>query len=187
MSRTARVPEAYVPAVYLQTQHPESWIDRKRKRPQQSLRVPHKLPNFGPLLGEQAVFGFVWTEPKPITKAIEDSRKILELQDNWDDEGAKAYKKETWDRAVEVVRRSCEEMWENFVTTMPAPRILAGPDGTIDLHWKTAKFELLVNIPEDPTDPITYYGDDYGMNTAKGTIDPNRPSHILLCWLNEHK
>jgi hypothetical protein len=111
--------------------------------------------------------------------------KILDLKDNWDEEGAKSYKKETWERATEFTKKFCFILWRQTQKLINPPNILPGPDGSIDIHWKTAKFDLLINIAEDPNEPATFSSDDYGQNAIKGTFDPKKMSQALLSWLLE--
>ncbi|MBI4661430.1 MAG: hypothetical protein HY735_21620 [Verrucomicrobia bacterium] len=67
--------------------------------------------------------------------------------------------------------------------SIPPPKILPGPDGSIDVHWKTKTCELLVNVPAGSNQRADFYGDDYGSLRIKGTIDPENPSSGLLFWL----
>jgi hypothetical protein len=62
------------------------------------------------------------------------------------------------------------------------PYIQPGPAGSVDLHWKTSERELLINVPADPAESITFYGDDYGEGVLKGAIEPGRAPVGLLLW-----
>ncbi len=111
--------------------------------------------------------------------------KILSLKENWDGEGAKSYKKETWERATEFIKKLSFFLWRQSQKLIAAPNILPGPDGSIDVHWKTAKFDLLINVPEDPTEPATFSSDDYGQNMIKGSFDLKKINQALISWLIE--
>ena len=113
---------------------------------------------------------------------IESARMLLRLPDNWDGEGSAPYSENTLKRAIAFVRMHIERVWEAGINA-PAPRISAGPDGSIDVHWKQRAWELLVNVPADETQPAAFYGDDYGAGVIKGTIDTARYSFGLLEWL----
>jgi hypothetical protein len=68
---------------------------------------------------------------------------------------------------------------------LPVPHIGAGPNGSIDLHWKRKNSELLVNIPADPNGLVTYYGDDYGAQKVKGTMNLSTFNlGIAACLMN---
>lgn len=118
-----------------------------------------------------------------ISQAIEGSRSLLELQDNWDDEGSPAISEATWKRAVEFLARYAKWAWENRARVIDAPDILPGPDGGVDLHWDRPDYELLISIPTDVGATACFYGDDRGSISIKGTFDPDRANHGILEWL----
>jgi hypothetical protein len=55
--------------------------------------------------------------------------------------------------------------------------------GSIDLHWKNDRFELLINVPRDPDSPMAYYGDDYGVDSVKGTFEFGVTTPTAFIWL----
>ncbi len=121
-----------------------------------------------------------------VEKAIATSRYILDLEENWDDEGASRYSPVTWQRATEFLKKQAVTTWEVHGTMIPVPRILPGPDGHIDLHWKTDAFELLISIPPREGDPASFYGDDYGKLSIEGTLRPETINNGLLSWLSKN-
>jgi hypothetical protein len=121
-----------------------------------------------------------------LEQPIEDSRKMLHYPDNWDGEGSPAYREETWRRAVSFLVRAAARLWEDYSVRIDAPRVLNGPNGSIDLHWTTQNRELLVNVPADPHQLADYYGDDRtGGHRVQGDLDPTEPNTWLLMWLAE--
>lgn len=120
-----------------------------------------------------------------ILRVLRESQQILELKDDWDGEGSAGYTKAVWNRACKFVMHNATEALKRHATVIHAPKILPGPDGSIDIHWKTAARELLVNIPKDPNEPAEFYGDDYGALQIKGTLNPENPPSALLLWLPE--
>lgn len=119
-----------------------------------------------------------------IAERIESSRSILELEDDWDGEGAVAYDPATWERATAFLRASASEFFRQYGEGVPAPKIWGGPNGSVDLHWVTDTRELLINVPHDPHDLADYYG-DYGAQGVKikGFLDPNEPNVWIMAWL----
>lgn len=108
-----------------------------------------------------------------LAQLLEDSKSLLEIEDNFDGEGSPAIKPETLNRAHRFLSAfigilgGCE-------TSVVLPDIQYGPNGSIDLYWAfTAnKSEFLINVPSDPTDKITYCGiDGAGNKTTKGSYD----------------
>lgn len=93
-----------------------------------------------------------------LAEAIHSSRGILELKDDWDEEGSPGYKESTWNRAAEFVKEVASAFHQRFGVRVDPPRILPGPEGSIDIHWKTPERELLINIPSDDEEPADYCG-----------------------------
>jgi hypothetical protein len=94
-----------------------------------------------------------------IVKEIQKSTKILKLKDDWDGEGSKSYKPSTLKTAILFIVRYATWIWEEKLYAIPTPKILAGPDGAIDIYWKREDFDLLITIPEG-TKVAHFYGDD---------------------------
>jgi hypothetical protein len=113
-----------------------------------------------------------------LTQKIESSRWILELKPDWDEELSKTCSKSAWKKAVKFLTRESQQILE-----FPVPDILLGPDGSIDLYWKTTNFELLVNIPED-SKSASYYGESK-LGVFKGTFDSDSLLPGLDVWFRE--
>src|SRR4051812_3272252 len=124
---------------------------------------------------------------REIEQAIAESRAILNLGENWDGEGAAAYTEGPWRRATEFLLRHATYLFKELGVVIEAPVIGPGPDGGIDLHWKTDHFEMLLNFPKEAGDRATFYGDDYGSIYIKGTLDPSAYHHGLLLWLKSNR
>lgn len=122
-----------------------------------------------------------------VVRAIEESRWILDLRDDWDGEGASAYSRDTWQRATDFLKRCAARGWARFGLEIPAPEIGPGPDGSIDLHWNDPRerFVLLINIRRDgdPDGPAGFYGRNDSGTELKGKLNPDAPSAGLLEWL----
>jgi hypothetical protein len=117
-----------------------------------------------------------------LSDAIETSRNMLSLPDDWDDEGSPEIREETWRRATDYLRRHAELLYARYGLRLPIPRILAGPAGSVDLHWKINGRELLLNVPA--TDELaTFYGDASGSSSIKGTVDTKVDDLGLFTWL----
>jgi hypothetical protein len=102
---------------------------------------------------------------------------------DWDGEGGQGYDEETWNRAAAFVRNYARRLWPGHGVPVPAPEILPGPAGSIDLHWEEKDFELLVNIPANSQERAEFYGDDYGSIFIKGAINPAVFNKGLIEWL----
>lgn len=93
------------------------------------------------------------------------------------------YSRETLERGIAFLKMHMEWIWKSYGTPSPMPTIGPGPRGSADLYWKTASFELLVNIPASSNDLGTFYGRDYNQQTAKGSFDPKRFTLSIASWL----
>ena len=106
------------------------------------------------------------------TKVNEAKERILRLEEDWDDAGCPAYKSETLDAAAQFLYQIDNPEAINV-------RIAPASEGSIDLHWKTDKFELLINF--HPNNSVSYYGDDYNGNLIRGGSCP-KPG-LISCWM----
>jgi hypothetical protein len=117
--------------------------------------------------------------------AIENSQEFLEWEDNWDDEGSLGYRKETWQRATDFILDNNLRLWQAYHVAMDVPDILPGPNGSIDIHWQTPTYELLINIPAAPDQLATFYGDKPSGTVIKGRFQTEARNEWLIMWLTE--
>jgi len=113
---------------------------------------------------------------------IYDSKRFINLKDNWDGLGSIGYKLETWIKMKEFLIRMAQEFYYISSLTLPTPYINLGKSGAFDLHWKTKKFELLVRIPEENEVPISFYGDNYKEIKIRGTLEITKLD-ALIEWI----
>ncbi len=118
-------------------------------------------------------------------QAIQEARWILDLWDDWDDQGSPGYAEATWQRAIDFLMKNTLALWEDFGVHVDPPNIDPGPNGSIDLHWQTDGYELLINVPADTNTPVAHYGDNRAGRITKGPLDLSAPNHLLLLWLTE--
>lgn len=121
-------------------------------------------------------------ELEHIRKSVENSRGILTLEPD-EERGEAGYSEETWNRAVDFVTKNAKWLWDSLEYVIDVPQILPGPDGSIDIHWDHPSFEMLINIPADPSAKAGFYGDDRGEIVIKGSFDQSKFNHGLLLWL----
>ena len=118
-----------------------------------------------------------------LSEAIESSRSILDLPDNWDEEGSSAYAEDTWKRATSFVEecaigyRGASGVW------VDPPKITPGPDGSIDVRWKSSTRSVLINFPADQSQPTQFFGSNSERDSIKGTLDLSSPNQWILMWL----
>ncbi len=115
--------------------------------------------------------------------AIERSRSMLGLPDNWDDDGGGRIEPATWDRAASFLRDNAERLLLSSHAVIGTPVISPVGDGSVDIHWRDTRRQLLINVPAEAEEPIEFFGDDRGRTVVKGTIDPSVSTLWLLMWL----
>lgn len=121
--------------------------------------------------------------PSSVFHAIEESKRILKWENNWDGEGTPGYTKATWQRAVSFVRDNAMRLRE-VGQLMEAPDIQPGEKGRIIIEWSAGDRELIVTIPADANDQAEFYGYDHERSiTIKGHLHTDSPhSSWLLMW-----
>jgi hypothetical protein len=117
-----------------------------------------------------------------ILEVVEQSKSILDLEEDWDGEGSSAYNAATWQKAVDFLVRNALHVWQSQQLRLEAPRISPGPDGSIDLHWKTSQRELLINIPAEEDQLASFYGDNKAGQIVKGFLHISKGNQWLLMW-----
>jgi|CXWL01.1.fsa_nt_gi hypothetical protein len=122
-------------------------------------------------------------ENASLKKAIAASRSLLVLKPDWDGEGSPGYTENTWQRMERFLIDHSAYLQKTYGVDAPIPEIHPGPDGSIDLLWKSNSYELLVNIPTNPDSPASFYGDDKGSLSIKGKLHPSKFNQGLLQWL----
>lgn len=168
------------------------WYSESRKVRADLLRAKYLERSFRPSSAESyprwAPGSLVFIPPiNSLIHAIQGSRNIMELEDDWDEEGSPGYSQSTWNRAVKFLLANALILWRRHKVCFGAPRILPGPYGSIDLHWRTPKRELLINVPADAEEPASYYGDDREEGTENAIrgkkLDSSPDSEWIFLWL----
>ncbi len=120
---------------------------------------------------------------KGLKAEIEQAKRILELEDDWDGEGSLGYSEDTFNRAVAFLTTYAERLWESDGIPLPVPRIGPGPEASIDLYWKRPRWELLVNIPADPSEAASYSAEDDGGHRSRGFVPTEKFDSRFGTWL----
>jgi|SRR5690242_3247331 len=114
-----------------------------------------------------------------LLKSFLDAEKLLAFKGDPEDESFVPISDKTIDRAVRLLTPYVTL----FSTAKYSIRVLPGPDGSVDVHWKNPARELLINIPADLNEPASFYGDDYGKFSIKGKMDTSSLHPSVLMWL----
>lgn len=111
--------------------------------------------------------------------AIEKSKYILDLKANWDGEGGEAYTENVWAKAVSFLCEFSIDIFNTFGKTPVTPAIYHGPEGSIDILWKTNDLNLLLNIPKDDQ-AATFSGENSLGQEYEGSLNINNYSLSFL-------
>ncbi|MBI2925244.1 MAG: hypothetical protein HYY24_06015 [Verrucomicrobia bacterium] len=130
---------------------------------------------------------FIPAELARIADAIENSRVIFNRQPDPSNDLALVCSQDTWQRATKILVDHALSVWEKTKLAIRPPVISAGPGGSVDLYWTAAPYGLLLNVPANPKQPATYYGDDAAnpeCNRTSGRLESTRPVDPgVLMWL----
>lgn len=93
---------------------------------------------------------------RELSNAINKSKYITELEENWDDEGSQKYEKDTWVRAIKFICDYATFINKYNGNIIPTPNIYHGPLGSIDMEWQKDNFYLLINIDKQVQE-VSFY------------------------------
>jgi len=121
--------------------------------------------------------------------AIENSRKMLDLAIDPDAGIDSKYLEETWKRATRLLRELAALFWENNSSQLAVPAIAPAETGSIDLFWERRDLTLLINIPADDSQNVTFYGRrQSGKTKISGSLAPSdRKVQHLSGWLSDRE
>lgn|GEM_PF-1232518 len=94
-----------------------------------------------------------------LANTILTSKYILDLEDNWDDDGAEKYEDTTLKIAIEFLINFGNWINHNRHSQMYIPQILHSSDKSIDIFWEEEDFRLIINIAEIG-DKASFYWDN---------------------------
>ena len=111
-----------------------------------------------------------------LQKTIEQSKSILSLGPNWDDNGALPISEKTWNKAINFITdiQNSLDYLEVFREIMPVPVIGPCANGSIDIHWSSKNWSLLINVSENDGIDSDYYGEIKDTMSIKGTFDSSK-------------
>jgi hypothetical protein len=128
---------------------------------------------------QQTLIGTLPINLAYLAKSIETSKSILNLKDNWDDEGSEKYETSTWIAAVNFLIEYSKTLFNEYTIETPSPKIYQGPRGSIDILWEVEKYRLLVNINKNGEDAM-FYADNYNNQTSEGVFKLKNFNRFLL-------
>ena len=192
--------DSWIPEVQRGLTGTNDW-KRPRKQPetQSSLWMTSCLPdravdvgimfqipigNYEVKLGDKKIFDLP-VKFHRLFQEIEKSKYIINLVDDTYEDDVQQYDEKTWLNAIKFVCDYTISIYNFSKKVIPPPQILHGPEGGIDVLWKSKRYRLLINIPYFENQLASFYGDNYNRNTVKGTFEiSNINTGVLMSILS---
>lgn len=116
--------------------------------------------------------------------AIRESKVLLNLADDWDDEDAIGCNPIIYDRAINLLLKYSQNVLRYHSVSIDSPEINLVKDGSIDLEWRCKDRILLINILNVEGFEAHYYGCDLNNDTIiKGSIKNYTINRNLSFWM----
>ncbi len=135
-----------------------------------------------PISTAPAVCGITYpAELSYLAVAVKNARWILELPDDWDEQGSVSYSEATWQKAAQFILLNAIAMFKENGIKMSEPAISNGPEGSIDILWQEGNRTLLLNVPNGDGS-LSFYGSDSNGSEIKGTTGQGEKNKWLMVW-----
>lgn len=124
-----------------------------------------------------------------IVDEIIDSKFLLELEDGWDFENARAVNPDLYLKSIQFLVLYSSHILNVHGTVIQAPEINLIPSGSIDLSWRTEGARMLINIKQNKGEYIgTFYGYHKSNNLpSEGFIDLVKVDESKAVWMKKLK
>jgi hypothetical protein len=113
--------------------------------------------------------------------AIADVKRLADLPQDWDDEGALRIDLDTINRVTSYLKIVSLQLASSGVE-LPAPTVSPCADGSIDLYWNQPKFRFLMNFKAGDQ-ASDFYGESNSGLQVKGPFNWSVPDATLFHWL----
>jgi hypothetical protein len=128
---------------------------------------------------------FIPSDLTDLVQEINDSKYILDLQENWDENGALPISPKVYLKAIVFLTTYAKQIFNIHKTIIQSPEINPCPDGSIDLSWRTDLVRLLINfrIKDDQVTAV-FYRDHYNnQNSNKGSLTLDTIDESFFVWM----
>lgn len=125
---------------------------------------------------------------KHIRDAIQDSENLLELEEDWDDDGADATNFETYKNAVNFIVNYSTHILNRFNMVLKKPFIDITRDGSISVEWNSEKAIFLIIFKKSKNEFAYYYGQEKDTNNPfKYRVKiKEKINNITAEWLKDY-
>lgn len=115
-----------------------------------------------------------------LNDVIKKSEYILELENDWDENGSEKYNFDTWKNSIIFLIDYSKILLTDFNKKIAIPNIYHGPKGSIDILWEEANYKLLINVNKNGTNAVFYGSNNDYSNNIKGEFSLNNFSKTLI-------
>lgn len=81
-----------------------------------------------------------------VNQVFVDAKYILNLEDDWDENGGLVYEEEVWKKAAEFLITYFKWIKTIYDGNLYMPKMYHGPNGTIDFVWDELNYRLFINL-----------------------------------------
>ncbi|KAA6347333.1 hypothetical protein EZS27_005192 [termite gut metagenome] len=127
---------------------------------------------------ENEVFS-IPTELRNLIAVLKKAETILELKDNWDEEGNEHISPATFSATVHFLITYAKNIFYHSGDCIDIPSIYPSSNGSIDIDWETETYGLIINIAKDGAE-ASYYGDNKSSQMTEGVFNPHEFNINLL-------
>ena len=117
---------------------------------------------------------------------IKESKELLELKDNWDNQSASAISKDVYNAGIGFLLDYSLFILNKVGVAIDTPEIDAGRNGNVFITWRTNKARLAISVEKAKSGEIiaNYYGDlrEDGQ-PIKGNVSVGKVSDFLAYWM----
>jgi hypothetical protein len=96
-----------------------------------------------------------------IEQAINESKYILDLKDDWDDDGASSTDLGTYLKAVNFLVLYSKTILDKYIQIIDAPLIDIMRDGSVSILWETNNATFLIIFKKKDTEYSYFYIESY--------------------------
>lgn len=111
------------------------------------------------------------------------NKRLLNLNSDWDGEGAEPITRGTIESVADFLDKLDVYVESAYGVEIPQPEISPLPNGSVDLHWTTPSYELLLNLPSEGNGLVDIYGDDFGQNRVQFKLPMDFDKIKAITWL----
>lgn len=119
------------------------------------------------------------TSIRELENVFTEGKYILNLKDDWDDDGSVGYTQESWEAASHFIINFNKWVKGIFSGSLYLPKMSHGPKGTIDIIWQEDNFRLFVNV-DFVNNKGTFYSDTPKKQFSEGEFQLDEIKFELL-------